>query len=233
MISKYKSLKEECFEANLQLNALNLVVYTFGNVSAVNRADGVFAIKPSGVPYAQLKPENMVVLDYDNTVVEGTLRPSSDTKTHAHLYKNWETIGGIAHTHATYSVAWAQAQKDIPILGTTHADHLTIDIPCAPPMSDELIKGNYEHNTGIQIIDCFTERKLSYKEVEMVLLGNHGPFTWGATAAQAVYNSKVLEVVAEMAYITLQINPQASRLKSALIKKHFDRKHGKDAYYGQ
>lgn len=233
MISKYKSLKEECFEANLQLNALNLVIYTFGNVSAVNRADGVFAIKPSGVPYAQLKPENMVVLDYDNTVVEGTLRPSSDTKTHAHLYKNWESIGGIAHTHATYSVAWAQAQKDIPILGTTHADHLTIDIPCAPPMSDELIKGNYEHNTGIQIIDCFTERKLSYKEVEMVLLGNHGPFTWGATAAQAVYNSKVLEVVAEMAYITLQINPQASRLKSALIEKHYDRKHGKDAYYGQ
>jgi L-ribulose-5-phosphate 4-epimerase len=233
MISKYKSLKEECFEANLQLNALNLVVYTFGNVSAVNRADGVFAIKPSGVPYAQLKPEDIVILDYDNTVVEGTLRPSSDTKTHAHLYKNWETIGGIAHTHATYSVAWAQAQKDIPIFGTTHADHLTTDIPCAPPMSDELIKGNYEHNTGIQIIDCFTERKLSYKEVEMVLLGNHGPFTWGATAAQAVYNSKVLEVVAEMAYITLQINPQAPRLKDALIKKHYDRKHGKDAYYGQ
>jgi len=149
------------------------------------------------------------------------------------LYKNWETIGGIAHTHATYSVAWAQAQKDIPIFGTTHADHLTTDIPCAPPMSDELIKGNYEHNTGIQIINCFTERKLSYKEVEMVLLGNHGPFTWGATAAQAVYNSKVLEVVAEMAYITLQINPQAPRLKDALIKKHYDRKHGKDAYYGQ
>ena len=233
MISKYKSLKEECFEANLQLNALNLVVYTFGNVSAVNRADGVFAIKPSGVPYAQLKPEDIVILDYDNTVVEGTLRPSSDTKTHAHLYKNWETIGGIAHTHATYSVAWAQAQKDIPIFGTTHADHLTTDIPCASPMSDELIKGNYEHNTGIQIINCFTERKLSYKEVEMVLLGNHGPFTWGATAAQAVYNSKVLEVVAEMAYITLQINPQAPRLKDALIKKHYDRKHGKDAYYGQ
>jgi L-ribulose-5-phosphate 4-epimerase len=233
MISKYKSLKEECFEANLQLNALNLVVYTFGNVSAVNRADGVFAIKPSGVPYAQLKPEDIVILDYDNTVVEGTLRPSSDTKTHAHLYKNWETIGGIAHTHATYSVAWAQAQKDIPIFGTTHADHLTTDIPCAPPMSDELIKGNYEHNTGIQIINCFTERKLSYKEVEMVLLGNHGPFTWGATAAQAVYNSKVLEVVAEMAYLTLQINPQAPRLKDALIKKHYDRKHGKDAYYGQ
>jgi len=233
MISKYKSLKEECFEANLQLNALNLVVYTFGNVSAVNRADGVFAIKPSGVPYAQLKSEDIVILDYDNTVVEGTLRPSSDTKTHAHLYKNWETIGGIAHTHATYSVAWAQAQKDIPIFGTTHADHLTTDIPCAPPMSDELIKGNYEHNTGIQIINCFTERKLSYKEVEMVLLGNHGPFTWGATAAQAVYNSKVLEVVAEMAYITLQINPQAPRLKDALIKKHYDRKHGKDAYYGQ
>ncbi|SCY49249.1 L-ribulose-5-phosphate 4-epimerase [Flavobacterium caeni] len=233
MPSKYKSLKEECYEANMQLNALNLVVYTFGNVSAVDRADGIFAIKPSGVPYEILKPEDIVIVDFDNNIVEGDKRPSSDTKTHAYLYKHWETIGGVAHTHATYSVAWAQAQRDIPIFGTTHADHLTTDIPCAPPMADELIRGNYEHNTGIQIIDCFKEKGLSYQETEMVLIGNHGPFAWGKDAAKAVYNSKVLEVVAEMAYLTLQINPNAPRLKESLIRKHYDRKHGKDAYYGQ
>jgi L-ribulose-5-phosphate 4-epimerase len=180
-----------------------------------------------------LKPQDIVIVDYENTVVEGTMRPSSDTKTHALLYKHWERIGGIAHTHATYSVAWAQAQRDIPILGTTHADHLTVDIPCAPPMKDELIEGNYEHNTGIQILDCFKERNLSYREVEMVLIGNHGPFSWGKTAAKAVYNSKVLEEVALMAFLTLQINPDAPRLKDSLIKKHYQRKHGKDSYYGQ
>ena len=233
MSSIYKSLKEECYEANMQLNALGLVIYTFGNVSAVAREAGVFAIKPSGVPYDDLKAEDMVILDYDNKVIEGSLRPSSDTKTHAYLYKNWEDIGGIAHTHATYSVAWAQAQRDIPIFGTTHADHLTADIPCAPPMKDELIQGNYEHNTGIQILECFRERNLSHSEVEMVLIGNHGPFAWGKNAAKAVYNSKVLEAIAEMAYLTLQINPKAPRLKDALIKKHYERKHGKDAYYGQ
>ena len=233
MSSKYRALKEECFEANIELNDLGLVIYTFGNVSAVDRDHGVFAIKPSGVPYEKLKPEDMVVLDYDNTIVEGTMRPSSDTKTHAFLYKNWNHIGGIAHTHATYSVAWAQAQKDIPIFGTTHADHLTVDIPCAEPMNDSLIEGNYEHNTGIQIIDCFKERGLYPEEVEMILIGNHGPFAWGKTAAKAVYNSKVLETVAQMAYLTLQINPNATRLKDALIKKHYERKHGKNAYYGQ
>ncbi|MGB5437806.1 MAG: L-ribulose-5-phosphate 4-epimerase [Maribacter sp.] len=233
MGSMFKELKRECYEANMQLNALGLVIYTFGNVSAVAREAGVFAIKPSGVPYDDLKAEDMVILDYDNTIVEGTMRPSSDTKTHAYLYKNWDDIGGIAHTHATYSVAWAQAQRDIPIFGTTHADHLTADIPCAPPMKDELIQGNYEHNTGIQILDCFRERNLSYSEVEMVLIGNHGPFAWGKNAAKAVYNSKVLEAIAEMAYLTLQINPKAPRLKDALIKKHYERKHGKDAYYGQ
>lgn len=217
----------------MQLNALNLVVYTFGNVSAVDRADGVFAIKPSGVPYEILKPEDIVIVDFDNNIIEGDKRPSSDTKTHAYLYKHWENIGGIAHTHATYSVAWAQAQRDIPIFGTTHADHLTSDIPCAPPMHDSLIEGNYEHNTGIQILDCFKEKNLSYEEVEMILIGNHGPFAWGKDAAKAVYNSKVLEVVAEMAYLTLQINPNAPRLKDSLIKKHYERKHGKDAYYGQ
>lgn len=233
MSSKYKDLKQECYEANMQLNALGLVVYTFGNVSAVDRANGVFAIKPSGVPYEVLKPEDMVILDFDNNIVEGTMRPSSDTKTHSFLYKNWEDIGGIAHTHATYSCAWAQSQLDIPIFGTTHADHLTSDIPCAPPMSDELIQGNYEHNTGIQILDCFKNKGLSYQEVEMILIGNHGPFAWGKNAAKAVYNSKVLEVVAEMAYLTRQINPNAPRLKDSLIKKHYERKHGKNSYYGQ
>lgn len=233
MSSKYKILKEECFEANIELNALGLVIYTFGNVSAVDRDNAVFAIKPSGVPYEKLKPEDIVVLDYDNTIIEGTMRPSSDTKTHSYLYKNWNHIGGIAHTHATYSVAWAQAQQDIPIFGTTHADHLTTDIPCAEPMKDSLIEGNYEHNTGIQIIDCFKERKLSSEQVEMVLIGNHGPFAWGKTAAKAVYNSKVLETIAQMAYLTLQINPSAPRIKEALLKKHYERKHGKNAYYGQ
>jgi len=232
MSSLYKDLKQECYEANMQLNALNLVVYTFGNVSAVDRKNGVFAIKPSGVPYEDLKPEDIVIVDFDNNIIEGSMRPSSDTKTHAYLYKNWPNIGGVAHTHATYSVAWAQSQRDIPIFGTTHADHLTADIPCAPPMADSLIEGNYEHNTGIQILDCFKEKNLSYEEVEMVLIGNHGPFAWGKNAAKAVYNSKVLEVVAEMAYLTLQINPNAPRLKDSLIKKHYNRKHGKDSYYG-
>lgn len=233
MSSKYKDLKQECYEANMQLQALGLVVYTFGNVSAVDRENGVFAIKPSGVPYEVLKPEDIVILDFDNNIIEGTMRPSSDTKTHSYLYKHWENIGGIAHTHATYSCAWAQSQLDIPIFGTTHADHLTSDIPCAPPMSDDLIEGNYEHNTGIQILDCFKDKGLSYEEVEMILIGNHGPFAWGKNAAKAVYNSKVLEVIAEMAYLTRQINPNAPRLKDSLIKKHYERKHGKNSYYGQ
>lgn len=233
MSTKYKSLKEECYEANMQLDTLGLVVYTFGNVSAVDRTNNVFAIKPSGVPYEVLKPKDIVIVDFDNNIIEGDLRPSSDTKTHAYLYKNWDDIGGIAHTHAKYSVAWAQAQMDIPIFGTTHADHLTADIPCAPPMRDDLIEGNYEHNTGIQIIECFKEKGLSHMEVEMVLLGNHGPFSWGKNAAKAVYNSKVLEVCAEMAYLTRQINPDAPKLKDSLIAKHYDRKHGANSYYGQ
>jgi L-ribulose-5-phosphate 4-epimerase len=232
-MSEYKLLKQECYQANIELNELGLVIYTFGNVSAVDRKKGVFAIKPSGVAYEVLKPEDIVILDFDNNIIEGEMRPSSDTKTHAFLYKNWDDIGGIAHTHAMYSVSWAQSQLDIPIFGTTHADHLTADIPCASPMSDDLIKGNYEHNTGIQILECFKNKNISHKEVEMVLIGNHGPFTWGKTASKAVYNSKVLETVAQMAYLTLQINPNAPRLKDSLIKKHYERKHGKDAYYGQ
>jgi len=232
-MSLYKELKRECYEANMKLEQLGLVIYTFGNVSAVDRHSGIFAIKPSGVPYETLSADDMVIVDFDNNVVEGKLRPSSDTKTHSYLYRHWLDIGGVAHSHATYSVAWAQAQMDIPILGTTHADHLTADIPCTPPMGDKLIEGHYEHMTGRQILECFETKNLSHQEIEMVLLGNHGPFTWGQNADKAVYNSKVLEQLAMMAFLTLQINPKAARLKNALIKKHYDRKHGKDAYYGQ
>lgn len=232
-MSRYSHIQEEAYRTNMQLPQLGLVIFTFGNVSAADRSLGVFAIKPSGVPYEQLSPEKMVIVDFDGKVVEGTLRPSSDTKTHAVLYKNWPEINGIVHTHSTYATAWAQSQRDIPIFGTTHADHNTVDIPCAPPMSDEMIRGDYEYETGFQIINCFKERGLDYKEVEMILVGNHAPFTWGKSAAKAVYNSAVLESVAQMALFTEQINPDAPRLKDALIKKHFERKHGPDSYYGQ
>lgn len=230
---KYEDIREAAYEANMQLPKLGLVLFTFGNVSAVDRQLGVFAIKPSGVPYEELSPKKMVIVDFDANTVEGKLRPSSDTKTHAVLYKYWEKIGGIVHTHSTYATAWAQSQRDIPIFGTTHADHNTVDIPCAPPMSDDMIKGDYEHQTGFQIINCFKEKGLSYEEVEMILVGNHAPFTWGKTPEKAVYNSAVLETVAQMALLTEQINPNAPRLKDALIRKHYERKHGPDSYYGQ
>lgn len=232
-MSQYQELKEQVYRANMQLPALGLVLFTFGNASGADRSKGVFGIKPSGVPYIDLKVEDIVILDFDANIIEGALRPSSDTRTHAYLYKHWPEIGGIAHTHSTYATAWAQAQRDIPIMGTTHADHLTEDIPCAPPMSDDLISDNYELATGQQIIDEIEKRHLSYREVEMILIGNHAPFTWGSTVDKAVYNSAVLEECAKMAYLALQINPEASRLKDALIKKHFERKHGPDAYYGQ
>ena len=232
-MSKYDHIQESAFQANMQLPELGLVLFTFGNVSAVDRSLGVFAIKPSGVPYKELTPNKMVIVDFDGKTVEGTLRPSSDTKTHAVLYKNWENIGGIVHTHSTYATAWAQTQLDIPIFGTTHADHTTVDIPCAAPMTDEMIKGDYEYETGYQIINCLKDKGLNYEEVEMILVGNHAPFTWGKTAQKAVYNSAVLESVAQMAYLTQQIRPTAPRLKDALIKKHFERKHGPDSYYGQ
>jgi len=232
-MSTYQHIKEEAYAANMQLPKLGLVLFTFGNVSAVDRSAGVFAIKPSGVPYEDLTPDSMVIVDFDGNTVEGKLRPSSDTKTHAVLYKHWDTIGGIVHTHSTYGTAWAQSQRDIPIFGTTHADHLTTDIPCAPPMDDAMIKGNYEYETGFQIMNHFAKFNLDYKEVEMILVGNHAPFTWGKTANKAVYNSAVLETVAQMAYLTQQINPQAPKLKDTLINKHFQRKHGPDSYYGQ
>jgi L-ribulose-5-phosphate 4-epimerase len=232
-MSRYSHIQEEAFAANMQLPKLDLVLFTFGNVSAADRSLGVFAIKPSGVPYEELSAGKMVIVDFEGKTVEGALRPSSDTKTHAVLYKHWEKIAGIVHTHSTYATAWAQSQRDIPIFGTTHADHNTVDIPCASPMSDEMIKGDYEYETGFQIINCLKEKGLTYEEVEMILVGNHAPFTWGKNAAKAVYNSAVLEQLAHMALLTEQINPTAPRLKDALIKKHFERKHGPDSYYGQ
>jgi L-ribulose-5-phosphate 4-epimerase len=232
-MSRYDHIQQEAYSANMQLPKLGLVIFTFGNVSAADRSLGVFAIKPSGVPYEDLSPEKMVIVDFEGKTVEGKLRPSSDTKTHAVLYKHWEKIGGIVHTHSTYATAWAQAQRNIPIFGTTHADYNTVDIPCAPPMSEEMIKGNYEYETGFQIMNCMKEKDLDYKQVEMILVGNHAPFTWGKTADKAVHNSAVLEAIAHMALLTEQINPQAPRLKDALIKKHFERKHGPDSYYGQ
>lgn len=232
-MSQYKLLREECYEANMQLNKLGLVLFTFGNVSALDKDKAVFGIKPSGVPYEVLKPEDIVIMDYDAKVVDGKMRPSSDTKTHAQIYKNWEGIGGITHTHSTYAVAWAQAGINIPLFGTTHADHTHQDIPCAAVLTDEMIKGDYEYETGNQIFNCFKEKNLSYKEVEMVLLQNHGPFTWGKSAEKSVYNAAVLEEIAKMATLTLQINPNTLRIKDTLIMKHFERKHGKNAYYGQ
>ena len=232
-MQQYQHIRQAAYEANMQLPALGLVIFTFGNVSAADRELGVFAIKPSGVPYAELSPEKMVIVDFDGKTVDGQLRPSSDTLTHAVLYNHWEHIGGIVHTHSTYATAWAQSQRDIPIYGTTHADHNTVDIPCAPPMSDEMIAGDYEYQTGFQIMNALTERGLTYEDIEMILVGNHAPFTWAKTPAKAVYNSAVLESVAQMAYLTESINGNAPRLKDALIRKHFERKHGPNSYYGQ
>jgi L-ribulose-5-phosphate 4-epimerase len=231
--NKYEQIQQEAFFGNMQLPALGLVTFTFGNVSTADRNLGVFAIKPSGVPYKELTASKMVIVDFDGKIVEGKMRPSSDTPTHAVLYKHWDKIGSIVHTHSTYATAWAQAQRDIPLFGTTHADHNTVDIPCAPPMSDEMIKGNYEYETGFQIMNHFNDNKISYEEVEMVLVGNHAPFAWGKSTQKAVYNAGVLEEIAKMALLTEQINPKAPRLKEALVKKHYERKHGPDSYYGQ
>jgi len=232
-MNQFEKIKQEAYYANMQLPKLGLVLFTFGNVSVADRELNVFAIKPSGIPYDELSPEKMVIVDFNGEIIAGNLRPSSDTKTHAVLYKHWEDIKSIVHTHSTYATAWAQSQRPIPIYGTTHADHLTIDIPCAAPMTDEMIEGDYEYETGLQIMQHFKEIGLSYKEVEMMLVGNHAPFTWGITASKAVYNAAVLEELARMAYLTEQINLNAPRLKESLIKKHFERKHGPAAYYGQ
>lgn len=229
----YKTIREEAYEANMLLPKYGLVLMTFGNASAADRAQGVFAIKPSGVAYEKLSPKDMVIVDFESKVVEGKWKPSSDTKTHAVLYSECPEISGVVHTHSTFATAWAQTLTDIPILGTTHADHLTVDVPCAPPMKDAYIKGDYEYNTGYQILDELKKRKLSYKEVEMILVGNHAPFTWGKTVDKAVYNSAVLESIAQMAFISLTIAPKIKRMKKSLIDKHYERKHGGNAYYGQ
>jgi L-ribulose-5-phosphate 4-epimerase len=231
--NNFKYLKEQVYEANMEIPKQKLAIYTFGNVSAIDRKAGVVGIKPSGVPYSDLKAKDIVILDLDGQLIDGAMRPSSDTKTHILLYQHFPNIGGICHTHSTYAVAWAQAIKPIPNFGTTHADHLTPSVPMTDVMSDAMILGDYELETGNQILDIFKKQNLSPDEVEMVLVACHGPFTWGKTAAKAVYNATVLKELAKMAYLTLQINPLTQPIKQTLIDKHYFRKHGANAYYGQ
>ncbi len=231
MPSPHRDIKERAYEANLEIPRRGLAIYTFGNVSAFDPGRGLLAIKPSGVAYDALRLDDMVVLDLKERIVEGELRPSSDTRTHVALYRAFRGIGGIAHTHSTYATGWAQARLSIPIYGTTHADHLAEDVPCTALMSDEAVERDYEAETGRQIVDCFRERDPLY--TPMVLVAGHGPFTWGRTAAEAVYHAAVLEEIARMAFVTRALAPGAARLPDRLIRKHFERKHGKDAYYGQ
>ncbi len=230
---QYEHIKQEACEANRQLPGLGLVLFTFGNASAADRSLGVFAIKPSGVPYEDLLPEDMIVVDFDGKTVEGKLRPSSDTPTHAALYKYWENTGGIVHTHSMYATAWAQACRDIPVYGTTHADYSRTGIPCTAPMQAEKIKGDYEYETGLHLVNSFKERGIDHREVEMALVGTHAPFTWGKDTRSALHNSAVLEFLAELAWLTEKINPDAKQLDEELIRKHFERKHGPGRYYGQ
>lgn len=230
-MSKYDEIKQRVYRCNTDLPRYHLVIFTFGNASAIDRTEGIFAIKPSGISYGELKPENIVILDLDGKVVEGSLKPSSDTRTHMVLYNHFQDIGGIVHTHSTYAVAWAQAARPIPILGTTHADYLHLDIPCTDFLSQDKIQGDYELETGHQIVEMF--QNISSKEVEMVLVAGHGPFTWGKTPEQAVHNSVILEQLAKTALFTYQINPKVKKLDQALVQKHYRRKHGPDAYYGQ
>ena len=231
MNSSYGELKAQAWEANMEIPRRGLAIYTFGNVSALDRQRGVFAIKPSGVAYEGLTAADMVVLDLEGKVVEGSLRPSSDTKTHVALYRAFPSIGGIVHTHSTYATAWAQACLPIPLYGTTHADHLAEDVPCTALMSAEAVGGDYEAETGAQIVECFRAR--NPEETPMVLVAGHAPFTWGKTAEKAVYHAVVLEELAKMASITRSLDVQAARLPDYLVRKHFERKHGKRAYYGQ
>lgn len=233
MKDSFREIKIKCLKANLEILNNKLAIYTFGNVSIIDRDKNIMAIKPSGVPYQDLKPNDIVVLSLDGEKVEGDLNPSSDTKTHLYLYSQWKNISSICHTHSTYSVAWAQALNCVPIYGTTHADHLTSEIPCTEPMNDKLIKGDYEMNTGKQIIKHFNENKLNPSDIQMCLVGSHGPFTWGNDETESVYNSVVLEEICKMAYLTKSINPHTQKIKDSLIEKHYFRKHGKNSYYGQ
>lgn len=227
----FSDLKQQAWDANMELHRRGLVLYTWGNVSQVDRDKGVFAIKPSGVPYERLAVEDMVVVDLDNNRVEGTLNPSSDTRTHTHLYRQFEAIGGVTHTHSTYATAWAQAQQEIPCFGTTHADYAFGPIPCTRIMSNAQIERDYEEETGLQITDAFAQR--NPMETPMVIVAGHAPFTWGRNAAESVYHAVVLEEIARMAFLTKTIDPLRGPLKQEIVDKHYLRKHGKNAYYGQ
>jgi len=224
-------LKKQVCLANLALVEHHLVVFTWGNVSAIDRDSGVVAIKPSGVEYDALTPEKIVLLDLDGKVLEGDLRPSSDTPTHLELYRRWPGVGGICHTHSRYATMWAQACREIPCLGTTHADHFYGPVPVTDPMSQEEIAADYELNTGKVIVRRF--ERIDPMQVPAALAANHGPFTWGRDAAAAVMNAVVLEEVAQMAQGALALNPQQPPISQTLLDKHYLRKHGKDAYYGQ
>ena len=227
----YKELKRQAYEANMELQTRNLVIYTFGNVSQIDRDKGVIAIKPSGVSYDKLQPEDLVIVDLENNIVEGKMRPSSDTKTHTHLYRHFDNIGGVTHTHSTYATAWAQAKLAIPCLGTTHADFVYGEIPCTAEMTAEQITRDYEEETGVQITDCYKDK--DYEAAPMVLVAGHAPFTWGADAAKSVYHAALLEEIAKMSYLTRTLAPQGTLLSQAIADKHYYRKHGKNAYYGQ
>lgn len=228
-----RELKKDVWRCNLELPKRGLVLHTFGNVSGIDRDRGVFVIKPSGVPYDELTLSMMMVVDLENKIVEGGYRPSSDTKSHAALYKHFPKIGGIVHTHSTYSTAWAQAKRPIPCLGTTHADYMNISIPCTNVIRDRQIKRDYEAETGVQIVEYFKKKGLSYEKIEMVLVACHGPFTWGESPDKAVHNSVILEELAKLATFTLRINTKAGKIKKTLSNKHYSRKHSKYAYYGQ
>ena len=225
-----EALKEKVFRANLDLVKHGLVIFTWGNVSAIDRENNLVFIKPSGVSYETMVAADMVVVDLDGNIVEGGLRPSSDMPTHLMLYKAFSEIGGIVHTHSTYATAWAQAGRDIPNIGTTHADYFHDAIPCTAEMSRAEVEGNYEKETGRVIVRCFKE--IDPVHTPGVLVRNHGPFAWGRDAADAVHNAVVLEQVAKMAYLSYQINP-ALTMNPLLVEKHFNRKHGPNAYYGQ
>ena len=225
-----EELKEKVCEANLELVKHGLVIFTWGNVSAIDRETGLVVIKPSGVSYDHMKPSDMVVVDLEGKVVEGLLRPSSDTPTHVVLYRAFPGIGGVVHTHSTYATAWAQAGLDIPNIGTTHADYFHHDIPCTADMTEDEVKGNYEWETGNVIVKRF--EGISPDDTPGVLVKNHGPFTWGKDAAEAVHNAVVLEQVAKMAFIAKTVNPNLT-MNPLLIEKHYSRKHGPNAYYGQ
>jgi L-ribulose-5-phosphate 4-epimerase len=224
------SLKQAVFQANLDLVKHRLVIFTWGNVSSIDRDTGLVVIKPSGVSYEAMKPEDMVVVDLEGRIIEGKLKPSSDTATHLELYKAFPETGGVAHTHSTYATAWAQAGLDIPNIGTTHADYFSDVIPCTRDMTEAEITGEYEKETGKVIIERFQSLNPAY--IPGVLVKNHGPFSWGKNAQDAVHNAVVMEQIAKMAFIAYQLNPQLT-MNNSLIEKHFYRKHGTNAYYGQ